>query len=379
MTFDPFGAQPGVYWQPASSLMSPYGWEFHLGIQGGIDNNYLFIENASGLSLATQLASADVLEISSEERQWVVGDRVYEYDYFDDGAERFGRVEFSVNGPSFNFRIGRDWRVGFGTRFRAVGDVENVDTQLSFYPYDALPEGSSINIQPGNAQGATWGEINLHLAKRFITNAGELGVGVNLKYIRPLSGARLLVAGETTITKINRGSVGLANSDIQAALSGDLIDNDLGRFTGQGIGVDLGVTYGTGDLIGPNDIPQLTFGLAVLDIGGMRFDGTSEIHRFAAQPNRVIDGENYEFEQDGLEALPTAIEQLNRDINQDGATRGSLEGNDFALGLPMRTALTISYQVDEAVGFDGRLMLNTPLGPNALRASQGVTANARFS
>jgi len=379
MAFDPYGAQPGVYWQPASGLNSPYGWEFHLGAQGGIDNNYLFIEMAAGLGLTTRLARADVLGIINDTQRWVVGDRIYDFDYFDDGVERFGRVEFSFTGPSLSFRLGNDWRIGLGTRFRAMGDARDVDTQLSFYTYDALPEGSRFTIQPGSAQGATWGEVNLNLAKRITTATGELGIGVNLKYIRPFSSARLLVEGETTITKINRGSVGLENSNVQVALTGDLLENDLGRFTGQGVGVDIGFTYSTGELIGPQDQPQLTFGVAVLDLGGMRFDETSEVHRFSADPNRVIVGDDYNFAESGLASLPDAIEQLNSDINQDGSTRGSLEGNGFTLGLPVRTALNVSYQLDEAVGFDGRLLINTPLGPNALRASQGFTANARYS
>lgn len=377
--FDNYGTFPAAYQQPAAGLNSPYHWEVELGGQANFENNYVFIRWAAGFWLLNRVRSANVLGVVSGTQKWIVGSKVYDFDYFDDDASRFLRFEGSISGPAISFRLGANWRIGAFHRIRLVGDARDVDNQFSFDDYDQLPEGDRIQVQSSSLQGAAWQEAGLNLARSFATDGGQVGIGINARYINPLSGAQLITSGQTTVTKINRGSVGLEDADVQLGLSGDLLTNNPGAAPGYGWGLDVGFTYSHGYVSRGSNKPLWTFGAALLDIGQITFNNSAETHRFASEADRTLVGENYEFAGDGLEQLPQVLDQLNRDFYPASAPNSSLIGSSFQIGLPTRASLSFSYQATEELGFDARVLVGVPIMANSLRGGQVASVNMRYT
>lgn len=377
--FDNYGTFPAAYQQPAAGLNSPYHWEVELGGQANFENNYVFIRWAAGFWLLNRVRSANVLGVVSGTQKWIVGSKVYDFDYFDDDATRFLRFEGSISGPAISFRLGANWRIGAFHRIRLAGDARDIDNQFSFDNYDQLPEGDRIQVQASSLQGVAWQEAGLNLARSFATDGGQVGIGINARYINPLSGAQMITSGQTTVTKINRGSVGLEGADVQLGLSGDLLENNPGAAPGYGWGLDVGFTYSHGYVGRGSNKPLWTIGAALLDVGQITFNNSAETHRFASEADRSLIGENYEFAGEGLEQLPQVLDQLNRDFYPVSGPNSSLIGSGFQIGLPTRASLSFSYQATEEIGFDARVLVGVPLMANSIRGGQVASVNMRYT
>lgn len=375
---DAFAGINGGFLQPAATVSTPYGWEVNLlNVGGGFSNDYAFVANASASSLLRDYRNETTATVTDGSQAFALGDEVYAYDFINRGKPHFGSFEVDVLGPALSLQLG-DWtRIGVFTRLRAQGNARGVDADLSYYPYDALPNGSSFGLNPLSGAIASWAEYGLQFARAFPAgDDAEWQLGLNARYLQGLEGGYAFNSGGTTLTKINVDSVSLAGGVNEIAFTSALRDTD-GAATpsGNGFGLDLGVQYAWETM--REGGYRFSWGLSVLDIGGLTFNQGAELHRFSgeARPGFII-SEDYNFVS-GQEDLDEVLGILNEAFGQQ---RGeSLVAREFSFGLPTAISTQFTYRPVGDLRLSAAYVGGLALAEPQLRAGQQLTLAAHFS
>jgi len=225
-----------------------------------------------------------------------------------------------------------------------MAGTSNLDADLNFYPYDAFPLEVDIPIEEAYGAAAAWGEIGLNLSHAFAVGYdGELRLGISPRYLIGIEGASANSRSAGAIRKLDGDSIIVSNLRGEIAFTDGFRQADSGSNTaGTGYALDLGVQYAWGETSGGDH--RYTIGLSLLDVGTLTFNRGARKHRFTNAGEVLLDGEDYEFEDNFTDQ---AISQLSRDVF-DGA-ESSLIDDKFTVDLPSTISAQFSFRPADGV------------------------------
>lgn len=348
---DPHAGLSSAFLNPAASLNSPYDWELNLAEVGGFfTNDYVYIEQASALSLLASYRKAAVLSAESREGVWQIGPDAYRFDYRTLAQGYAGSGSLEVLGPSLAFRLGEKTRIGLFSRLRTVASARAIDPEFGFYNYDALPFGSRISLDETYGAAAIWTELGLQLSHEFYLN-GDAGLrlGANLRPLFPIDAISAYIPAGGIYTKIGRDSllgntIGLEGSDLSIGFTNGFRGQaDESSVAGRGWGIDIGLQYAW-EVMEAGGY-RYALGFSILDIGSLQINQGAALHRFRPSEQVVLASNNYSSFEDPGTLLDTALQQLNIDFY--GGGNSSLEANSFLVGLPTAFSLQLAYRPSE--------------------------------
>ena len=343
---DPYAGSSSALLQPAATVAAPYRWELHLGGAGaGVRNNFVFLENTAGIPFLRALSGAEEVTFSETEFTFTASGQRYAYDFPDGSRDIHASVGAEITGPALSVRVGDFTRVGVFTRLRGLASTRQLDADLNYYPYDAVAFGTDISVNEAYAAAAAWGEIGLNLARSFaLGEDGELRLGLNPKYLVGVAGASVNSRSIGALRKLDGDSVVVSNLNAEIAFTDAFRQAETAGNApaGKGFALDLGVQYAWGVTRAGDH--RYTVGFSLLDAGTLTFSRGARVHRYVNDGEVLLDGDDYEFEEDFTDE---AARQLSRDVF-DGAET-SLIRNEFTVDLPSTLSVQFAFRPTEAL------------------------------
>ncbi|PHI18559.1 hypothetical protein CEQ90_17200 [Lewinellaceae bacterium SD302] len=367
----------GAFLQPAGTVATPYNWDLNVAhINSGFSNDYGFLANASAIGLlrdARQDLTADVDELN---QQWALGNRLYAYDFNNNGKPHFGGFAVDVLGPAFSVQIGEWTRVGAFVRARVAANARGIDANFSYYPYDEREDGTTFNLAETFGAAAAWTEYGVHLAQAIPLNDDtELRLGVNARYLLPLEGGYLFNPGNSTYGKVNVDSISVEGGTTEIAFSNVLREtDDIGGASGSGFGIDFGAQIAWEPM--REGGYRYVAGISVIDAGLLNFDDGAEQHLFA-NPDRVFIGSDAFDGLEGQEDVDEFIGVLNEIYY--GRRGVSLQSESFTIGLPTVISAQFAFQPVSDLRLSAAYAGGVNVNDRQLKAGQQLALAAHFS
>ena len=223
-----------------------------------------------------------------------------------------------------------------------MSSAKNVDSDLGFYTWDAIPHNTEFELDDMQVVSAAWSEVGLNLTQGFILETGDLHIGVSARKLSGKRAAYFTNKEDFILSKLT-DYVGLEGQqfDLEAGFTNNILeDDDFNKSPGTGWGLDIGFLYQV-DL--GDDFYRWEVGAAVLDIGQLNFTD-AQTHRFNTDLLESTLSDNYN-DLGGAQAL----ESLNQILSQDvfGDSLQSLQSNEFIVGLPTTLSFQITYRFNE--------------------------------
>jgi hypothetical protein len=350
-----YGGTNRLYINPA--LAADSHSKFYLNVftgNGHIDNNYVRYQAPFSLlrlitdNVPAQYKSAD-------------GSIRFETNYTREtlnGKPKNGTIWGEVRGPSFLMRTSERSAFAITTRFRAVGQVVGASESLLSVVRASLNDGAFYSI-PSNdnkfsANTNTYAEVGLTYAGTILENDGRrLLLGATGKFLLGYNAQQLINRGldyqilpdpsgmSTAILEVN-------NLDATLSYTSFLQNRSLNPQTlfntaapGKGFGVDIGLTYIDQY---DEDSPALQVGIALTDIGAIRYSGQQYRYTDIAANPAQFRGSDF----NGISG-PQAIAEV---IQQKLNTGRTPDSRQFNAGLPTSLNLTADYQLANGFGIN---------------------------
>lgn len=368
----------GSFLQPAATVATPYNWDLNLiHVNAGFSNNYGFLASASALGLLKDARADITADVNEDNQEWVLGDRVYAYDFNSNGKPHFGGFEVDVLGPAFSLQVGEWTRIGAFVRGRVAANARGIDANFSYYPYDQRLDGTSFNLEETFGAAAAWTEYGIHLAQAFpLNDDAELRLGVNARYLVPIEGAYLFNPGNSEFGKVNVDSISVESGITEIAFSGAVRDADNidAGGSGSGIGVDFGAQLAWEPM--REGGYRYVAGISVIDAGTLNFEENAEQHRFTNPGLVFIGPDNFEG-LEGQEDVDEFIGVLNEIYY--GRRGVSLESESFSIGLPTVVSAQFAYQPISDLRLSAAYAGGVNLNDRQLKAGQQLALAAHFS
>jgi len=331
-----------IFLNPANSSSQKLNWNLNLVSTGFFaQTNYGFYENSSISNLwnKTTVNRPGIGENATPDLNEFV---VLDYDNTD--GKKFAEFNAFLTGPSFMAHLDNH-HFGAFINYRVHAAEQNLDQDFGYYTNRRIPITDSIEVDRTKISGMLWREIGGHYAYSKETNFGKISIGGNLKYLSGIEG----IAFETTRTsELKRLSVDELSVE---ALSMNLVgtraiiegNDDFGkRSKGSGFGGDIGVTLSFEDYV---DDYKLKVGLAINDIGNIKFDRDVERHSIASNTPTIFNKQDY-LELSGIQDL---ISRASNSVLNDPTASFDLATTSFKLGLPTSIVLNADYRVMDNV------------------------------
>lgn len=275
-----------------------------------------------------------------------------------DGKPKNGTLQGEVRGPSFLTHLGERGAFAVTTRFRAVGQLTGASQSLLSALRAGLDDGALFGIPNSRNQfGAgtnTFSELGLTYATTVWEVEGRrLLLGVTGKAMLGYNAQFLLNRGldfriVDDPTSQSRALLEVNRFDATLSYTNFLQNRLLGIGTlfspsapGFGVGADLGLTY-----ISQYDAesPALQLGLALTDIGGIRYKGQQYTYADVRQQPVVFSSSDFDGKKGSLQ---------NIQVIQDKFTTGrSPDQTAFRVGLPTSLNLTLDYELPTGAGIN---------------------------
>lgn len=347
----PNGGTNRAYLNPALTADSPHALYLNVGAANvHIDNNYL--RYRAPYSLLNLLSG----NVSSAYRT-ANGDLKFEIDYTQeilDGKLKNGTVWGEVRGPAIQFRVDENSTIGFSTRLRTSAQVQGASQQLVSAVRASLNSGALFSIPSENnqltANTNTYAELAFTYARTLLDNGegSKLLLGATVKYIGGYSSGHLINRGltyELVTDSTAPGRTALRVNQINADLGFTTYLNDkklnlktlLNPNTpGKGVGLDVGLAY----VMQPDaDGPTLRLGVALMDIGSVRYSG--EAYDLSQQNVRFTTADF-----NGVNGIGDVTTVLRNKFNVKSANSRP----SFWSGLPTSLNLSAEYQTVSGLG-----------------------------
>ena len=275
-----------------------------------------------------------------------------------DGQPKNGTIQGEVRGPSFLTRVGERSAFAVTTRFRAVGQLTRASQGLLSALRAGLDDGALYGIPSSNNQfnagTNTFSELGLTYAtaiweddghKLLLGITGKALLGYNAQFIQNRGlDYRIIVDPDN----VNRALLEVNRLDATLSYTSFLQNRSLGLGTlinpsapGFGVGADVGFTY-----ISQYDeeSPALQIGVAVTDIGGLRYKG--EQYSYADVRDQPVRFSSLDF--DGKNGSLQTIQVI-----QNKFTTGrSPDKTSFQAGLPTSLNISLDYQLPTGAGIN---------------------------
>ena len=354
---------------PALPGRTPYNWDVNLGEASFfLANNYAYLENTS-IPALLRLRDADVEVYYRPDlpNDLPAGQETLIYD-FSRNSSYYGEEFVQILGPSFSLQLAPQTRIGIFTRWQNMGNTRQLDEDLGYYQWNAIPSFQEFTLEEGNAAAAAWSEVGLNISQGIETSSGTLLIGANIRRLWGQRGAYFSNRKDFSLSKLPNAT-GLEGLDfeIEAGFTENLTDTDDYTDTpGRGWGVDLGMLYRI-DL--GDGFYRWEFGIGLLDFGGIRFS-QSQQHLFNSEALAATFTDDYSnlSIEDGLTEV---AQQFSEDVF--GTNSASFVSDEFTLGLPTSLSLQAAYNFQEwarveAVYLSGIRVGNASLNRNSVLA-----------
>jgi outer membrane protein OmpA-like peptidoglycan-associated protein len=281
-----------------------------------------------------------------------------------------------ILGPSVMVSLSPKTSVAFSTRSRVFANVRDVNGDLA----NALisPSNSGITnpvaLNGGNSltHATGWTEIAGSVAQVF-TPAGSHSFfkgGITLKYVsgtadsylttNGLTGSLENIAGNANIVGPGTGNISLNTTDANFS---DYKLNDIFKFSGHGVGGDIGFVYEFRPVLDYSKYTndrwankyKLKIGISLLDVGSIKFDKTS--NQAANYSVNIPAGQNYNLSGFQGKSINQFIEVLNA---SPYFTPGTPQSNSYSVNLPTTLQANVDYLFagNWAANFSGQFNMN---------------------
>lgn len=273
-----------------------------------------------------------------------------------DNETRHLNASFDVMGPSFSLSISPVDALALTTRFRnmaVINDFEPRLVKLAMEEVEYPPHWQqAIAGDQGSIDILSWTEYGLTYA-RVINKNGEhfFKAGATVKVLQGLYSAYFYVEdGDFTFTNDDTLSISRSTMRYGHSSSFELDGKELYdyRFTGFGLGFDLGLVYEwrpdhekyfrryTEGIFESRELNKyrLKAGFSVLDIGGIRFEKDPDSYDFDA---RVNDWDLTELDFDDIQSFDDTINGRFPNALADNET-------DYKMSLPLAFSAQVDYR-----------------------------------
>lgn len=355
---------------PANTLSYPLKWDVNLVAVGHFtETNYGYFQDTK---LSEILRNTDNIYAASQFTDpSEINSSMIIFDYFDNERRKFVSSSTFVTGPSFMAKVGNGHAIGLFTNLRVGLSSQNIPWQLGFPEFDRTAFGDPIDVPAFDVAGMTWVELGLNYAFSLPTPDGQLGFGINLKFLRGYEAFTFNNNERTNLTQFVGDSVAI--SDVNFTLGITTTNNGADdiqiKQNGGGVAIDLGVTK---TFFETEDGYELKLGLSLIDFGRVKLREQAELHRFQIANPIILRSEDYE----DLETREEVIDQFNNDVL--GAVDQSLAGSSFNVWLPAAISLQADYNFRKNFYVNGTLIQRLPGFKNSIRRGNLLAITPRF-
>ena len=340
-----YSAVNSFYVNPSLSAYSAYNWQVHLaGGWTNLNNNYLILKTPYSLyRLPGKVPAMYQTESGNPkfDRQWL-------YERLN-GRDKLASVSADIYGPAFTCKY-KTWHFGMVTEGSAGVRVVNLPEPLAHAVFKELdsaqgafslfnPDGNN-SIGPFNVTGNSRAAIGFNLAKSFQLDwSRQILAGITIKKVLGFQGFHMSTSGISS-QQINQDSVLILPTQIQMM--------DYGSKMGNGLGVDIGVTYifhkkdfkRHGEYAKQHTRYFAKIGVAIMDIGSIKYtDATTRTVSL-----QQATGINLSGSYTGTTNYQAALDSFMHTFGTYTSTTGNA-----IIGLPTRLVLSADLQLRKHV------------------------------
>jgi len=370
-----------IFLQPAAVSGGLHQFDINLVSLGfNLDNNYLGIKREGFLGIKGMTKEyADYKDFKKN--------ALIEYP---NGKDKFFTFAVDAIGPSVMVPIGRNAGIAVTSRMRSMLNVDGFDPNLSklgieeiVYPalWDTIP---NISLNKSRIGMMTWAEYGVTFGHT-IWNGKEHFIkgGISLKLLQGIHSA-YIYANEASAHFINDDTLTVIDASMNYGHSTNFEMNsgmmDY-KFTGWGIGVDLGVVYEFRpyyqDYLKTNDKGEymrndknkymLKVGFSATDIGSIKFNKDPDSYDF---DGTII---NWDLTQIKIEDVQSFDDTLNGRF----PSVASRNKTSYKMGLPFAFSFQVDLRPIKGVDFYVNLMNYT--SPAMINKSSKLHMVSRYS
>lgn len=321
----------GASLNPAQTAFNPNPWEVNLfSADLFFQNNYAYIRDAS---LPLVLRHTDrVVSINDITRERPQRPEDIVQDFYNRDRNMHAVLQTRIAGPGFSFRFGENNVIGLTTAVRANFSTYKVPGILRYERISQVRLRETIEIPAARLASMSWGEIGLHYSRK--NDDGSLAWGISPRLLLGFSGAFARSNRTFSYASLGNDSVDFQLPTWEFGLTEGLLNEDWAAGAGEevggfGGGLDMGLMWASPD---DDNGYYWRAGIALNDLGSVRFTRGSEQHRIQFDPLKTIDGSTL----DGP-SLREYIQEASTALL--GSPTASLSSQSFSVGLP--TALTL--------------------------------------
>jgi len=344
----------GVIYNPASIADSRHKFDINLGgFSVGAYNNYIGMD---GTIFSQEWKKLRQDKFSSNTSAFSTVDETSLIER-DNNKLKSIYANVDLHLPSFFITINEKNAIGFNWRVRTIANVDGLEPELAKLIYNELEYPSlwvqKLENKSLSVQAMTWAEYNLTYAHVFIDeNENFLKAGGSLKFLQGL-GAAYMFIDNLRYEFTNDDTLSLFSSDVRYGHSNnfelDANNIDYKLVSKLGIGLDLGVVYERRtnykdykyDMDGETDLwrrdqnkYKYKLGLAITDIGGIKFDKGELSNDFHADVS-LWDINNLDFKT--VREFDDTLRNRFVSLNDDERT--------FRMALPTAFSLQFDYNI----------------------------------
>ena len=359
-----------IFLNPANNLTTPFQWDVNLGAAG------FFIENNFGgyrdASVSEVLNNADRLFLATDfpsDQEFPAGSTVF--DFAAPGKNKFASAITTITGPAIMLNFEKH-SFGVFTNFRAVAGGHKIPAVLGYYDYKNVLPNNSFSVFPSSVAGMAWSELGINYLFKGQTNNGQIGIGINLKYLQGFESFFLKNNNNLNIFKLERDALNFENgANIDFGFTTSSVDEEAVNLqqSGTGFGLDIGLTYATLDY---QDGSGIKLGLSILDIGRIKFTKNTEAHTIAIDNFFFFDPRNL----NDVTSFRDGLNQLNEELF--GTSDVSLTGDTYEIWLPSALSLQADLAVRENIYINATLVQRIPIGPISVERGNLFAVTPRY-
>ncbi len=359
-----------VFLNPANNLTTPFQWDVNLLAVGQfIDNNFGGFQNAGIGDLLNDRTEIFLATDFPSDQQFPAGAVIFDFNEL--GKDKFATVATIVTGPAFLLNFEKH-SFGLFTNFRVALGGQRIPAVLGYYDYQSVLINEDYSLFPSGIAGMAWSELGFNYLFKAETSNGDIGIGVNLKYLQGYEAFFLRNNRDIRVNKLELDSLNFENgADISFGFTNSSIDEEAVNLqeSGTGFGFDIGLTYASPDY---TDGDGIKLGVSILDIGKISFDENAENHRininepFNFNPRNLRDVTGF---RDGLA-------QLNEELFSDTTT--TFIDSSFEVSLPTALSLQADIAIQENLYVNATLIQRIPLGTNTIERGNLFALTPRY-
>lgn len=340
-----------VFYNPASISGSPYRFDVNIfAVNVGVSNNQLKYK---------------LSDIGSSFNEDTIKNQLF--------GQSAGLTKALVNlgahAPSVMFNVGK-FSFAVTSRVRMVTNVTDLDGRLADKVINDITNDPSLPYKISSNSNMRismngWAEFGASVAREVLAvGPHHLRAGVTLKYLAGAGNGTINIDQLHATLNVDEAKRDAYITDAKGAIGmnfagfklSDFDVNDLTKFTGHGVGIDLGLVYEYRP--GAEQQYKYRIGLSLLDAGKIRYE--RDVNRSGSFGINIPAGQQFSFRSLENVSLDNYKEELSKYSQYFQASKDN--GNDkYSVSLPTTLRVEGDYHIHDAfsVNLDVQLALST--------------------